>query len=346
MRRDSIGVLAARGFTSALITWKALVLVLMLNALFAFALARPFSAALHGALDHNPERETLVQRADPTFWTHFSRKHPDLLGDTTPWEELASGNPVKGGFFGLTGAAGNAVYLGLFAALMAALASGGFAGRFGAERDRASLAAFGSDTGRFAFSSLLLGLLSMAGVLASYRFVFAETARFYDSSELRYEWEGIALGLLRLLAFLLVAGSIRLVILYARASIGISRNGNPFLALASGLGFVLRRPVRTLALEILFGVLGIAPLLLWGAWGPSWDGRDLVSLLILTLAQQILVLFRIAFRVAHLGAASAFIRRIAESMRPAPEMIESPAEASQVLVGRGAEAAARESTSA
>ena len=332
MRRDSIAVLVARGFGSAAATWKALLLVLLLNVGLACALSAPFSGTLHDALDRNPRQDVLMSGPDSTFWSHFSRKHPDVTHDLDSWNDLLDGTGVKGRFFSLSGVAGSAVSLGLLSALLAALASGGFAGRFGADRDRASLAAFGSDAGRFAFSSLILGLVSIAGILAAYRFVFVATGELYEATELRYEWEAIALSLARLVAFLLVAGVVRLVVLYARASMGISRNGNPALALASGLGFVSRRIGRAMGLEILFGGAALVPLVAWAALAPAWDGTDSIRLALLVLAGQLVVLFRIAARVAHLGAASAFMRRAAEAARPVPEKLEPPHPSASVLV--------------
>ena len=102
----------------------------------------------------------------------------------------------------------------------------------------------------------------------------AATGTLYDPDELRYEWEAVGLLLFRLGVFLLAAGYIRLVVLYARAALG-QGIPNPFTALMRGLGFVLGRPARTLSLEVLFGALGLLPLLVWLLVGPVWDGREL-----------------------------------------------------------------------
>jgi hypothetical protein len=332
VRRDSITILFARGFASAAMAWKALLLILLLNVVLAFTLSAPFSASLHEALDRNPQHETLVRGPDSTFWSDFSRRHPDVTHGLDAWDDLLGGTGVKGRFFSLSGVAGSAVALGLLASLIAALSSGGFAGRFGADRDRSSLSAFGNDAGRFAFSSLVLFAFSIAGILGAYRFVFVATGDLYEPSDLRYEWEAIALSLLRLLAFLLLAGLIRLVVLYARASIGITRNGNPALALASGLGFLSRRIGRAMTLEILFGAVALLPLVAWAGFAPGWDGSDPARLALLVAFGQLVVLFRITARVAHLGAASAFMRRVAEAARPVPEKIEPPVTRQPVLV--------------
>jgi hypothetical protein len=339
MRRDSILVLATRGLVSALETWKALLLFLVLNAALAFAFTHPLTSALRQTLDKSPWAERLAAgNADlHTFFTSFTRTRPDVLGDLSKWDEAvtgerqertASGQPAPlSGFFRTSGLSGSAVGFGALTALLAALFSGGFAGRFGAERERTSFAAFGADAARFAVPSLLLGALSLAGILAAYRFIYAAAGTLYEPEELRYEWEAVGLLLLRLGAFLLVAGAIRLVVLYARAALG---QGFPNLlaALMRGLGFVLGRPARTLALEILFGVLGLVPLLAWLLAGPVWDGKMLGDLALILAGQQLVVLLRILTRAGHLGAASAYLRRSKEEGVPAPASAASAAAAS------------------
>jgi hypothetical protein len=329
VKRDSILVLATRGLVSALETWKAILLFLVLNAVLAAAFLHPLSSALHQALDKNPWSERLgAGDADiHTFFTAFSRTRPDVLGGFEKWDEALTGEaaergpsgkaPPLSGFFGTTGLSGSAVAYAALAALLAAIFSGGFAGRFGAERDRMSLSAFGADAARFAVPSLLFGALSLAGILAAYRWVYAAPGTLYEADELRYEWEATGLLLLRLGAFLLVAGYLRLVVTYARAAMG-QGTANPVSALMTGFGFVLGRPARTLSIEIFFGVLGVLPLVVWGFLGPVWNGGELVDLALILAGQQLVVLLRILTRAGHLGAASAYLKRSREPVSPAP----------------------------
>jgi hypothetical protein len=323
MRRDSALVLATRGLVSALETWKALLLFLVLNAGLAFAFTHPLTSALRQTLDKNPWAERLsAGNADlHTFFTSLVRTRPDVLGDLSKWDEALTGErqaraastrpaPLSG-FFRTSGLSASAVGFGALTALLAALFSGGFAGRFGAERERTSFAAFGADAARLAVPSLLLGALSLGGILAAYRYLFAATGTLYEPDELRYEWEAVGLLLIRLAVFLLAAGYIRLVVLYARAALG-QGIPNPFIALMRGLGFVLGRPARTLALEILFGALGLVPLLVWLFVGPVWDGRELGGVALILAGQQLVVLLRILTRASHLGAASTYLKRSQE----------------------------------
>ncbi|MCM3877527.1 MAG: hypothetical protein NEA02_14065 [Thermoanaerobaculia bacterium] len=329
MRRDSVLVLATRGLVSALETWKAVLLFLLLNAVLAAAFLHPLASALHTTLDKSPWADRLgASDADlHTFFSAFTRTRPDVLGDLEKWDEAVTGErdergpsgktaPLSG-FFGTTGLSGSAVAYAALAALLAALFSGGFAGRFGAERDRADLSAFGADAARFAVPSLLFGALSLAGILAAYRWVYAAPGTLYEPDELRYEWEATGLLLLRLGAFLLVAGYLRLVVVYARAAMGQGAT-NPFAALMSALGFVLRRPARTLAIEIAFGVLGVLPLAAWAFLGPVWNGVKLGDFALILAGQQLVVALRILTRVGHLGAASAYLKRSREPVSPAP----------------------------
>jgi len=329
VRRDSILVLAARGLFSALETWKAILLFLVLNAVLAAAFLHPLASALHQTLDKSPWAERLgAGDADlHTFFTAFTRARPDVLGDFEKWDEALTGEggerrpsgkaaPLSG-FFGTTGLSGAAVAYAALAALLAALFSGGFAGRFGAERDRGSLSAFGADAARFAVPSLLFGAMSLAGIVAAYRWVYAAPGTLYEADELRYEWEATGLLLLRLGAFLLVAGYLRLVVTYARAAMGQGAT-NPVSALMTGFGFVLGRPARTLAIEILFGILGVLPLVVWGLIGPVWNGGALADFALILAGQQLVVLLRIVTRAGHLGAASAWLMRSKEPASPAP----------------------------
>jgi hypothetical protein len=336
VKRESLFVLLVRGFASAFTTWKALLLFLAFNALLALALVRPVSSALHQTLDRNPMGESLLPGGkSPGLWSAFDsfrRSRPDVLGDLSKWEEVVTGErepatpgtekPPLSGFFETQGVAGALIPLGLLSALAAALFAGGFAGRFGDDTDRASLSAFGADLGRLAPASLMLGASSIVLIVAAYRFVYAGTARLYTPENLRYEWEALALTLLRLLAFLLVVSYVRLVVIYARASMGLSKSANPVFALVRGAGFVAGRPVRTLALGVGFGAIGLLPLALWGTFATTWDGRDLGQLALFIALQQLVVLFRIATRAAHLGAASSFLRRAAEAARPAAVRVE------------------------
>lgn len=328
MRRDSVLVLATRGLVSALETWKAILLFLVLNAALAAAFLHPLASALHETLDKSPWAERLrAGEADlHTFFTAFTRTRPDVLGGLEKWDEALTGEggergpsgkaaPLSG-FFGTTGLSGSAVAYAGLAALLAALFSGGFAGRFGGDGDRSSLSAFGADAARFAVPSLLFGALSLAGILAAYRWVYAATGTLYEPDELRYEWEATGLLLLRLGAFLLVAGYLRLVVTYARAAMGQGTT-NPFAALMSGFGFVVGRPARTLALEVFFGFLGVLPLVVWAFLGSVWNGVALADFALILAGQQLVVLLRIVTRVGHLGAASAWLKRSRETVSPA-----------------------------
>jgi hypothetical protein len=325
MRRESVPSLVFRAFASTLGMWKALLLALALNAALAFVLVRPAANALHGTLDRNPWAERLTKGADPLFFAHFTRVRPDVLGDVGKLEDIVTGSTPSGtsaraSFKSLLpkdGLTGSAVAFGALSAALAALLAGGFAGRFGATSGRSSLAAFGEDCGKFALPSLLLGLLSAGLVLAAWRWIWVETGLLYDAARFRYEWQAVALQLLRLFAFLLVAGFVRVVVQFSRASMGISGSLNVAAVLGRGLGFVFAHPAGTLGLEILFGALGIFPLVLWAIYGRVWNGVDLADYATVLLFQQIVVFARIAVRTAYLGTASAWLARGAETAAPA-----------------------------
>lgn len=325
MKRDALLVLYLRGFVAACATWKALLLVLGLNALLAFVATGPLASALAETLDRNPEASRLVSEELATFFRHFTRARPDVLGETGRLEDLLSGQRVSGSLFDLAGVSGTTVALALVSAAFASLLAGGFAGRFGAERDAASLSAFGADVGRFAFSSLSLGVVQLAGLVLLYKGLYIWPAGLYREDDLTYEWEAVALTLVRLAAFLLAAGLLRAVVVAARASIGRTRNGSPLTALVAGAGFVAGRPFRSLILQGAFLASAAVALLAARALAPAWDGRDAAGFGLSLLPQVLVVAFLALCRVGHLGATSAWMQRLALARQPAPDLIEPPA---------------------
>ncbi len=331
MKRDALPAVITRGFAFALTTWKALLVAVALNAALSFVLVRPLASTLHEELDRNPWAGRLAQPADPLLYTNLARAHPDVLGDVGKAEDLLTGATPAGpsAHASLTdllprrGIAGSAVAFGALSAALAALLAGGFAGRFGATKERSSLAAFGSDCGRFALPSLFLGLVSAGLILAAWRWIYVGTGLLYVPEDLRYEWQAVLLTLLRLAAFLVVAAFVRLVVLFARAAMGLAGSANVAAALGRGLGTVLRRPAGTLTLEILFGAAGLLPLVLWGFFGSAWDGKDLSDYFLLLALQQLVLLARVAVRTAQLGAASAWLAAAAGTAAPAAPAAEA-----------------------
>lgn len=326
MSRDGAALLALRGVLSAASTWKALLVALALNAALAAVLVRPAATALHGTLDRSLWADRMAAGADPLFFSHFTRVRPDVLGDVGKLEDLVTGATPTGtsstaklsSLLPKEGLAGSTIAFGLLAAALAAVLAGGFAGRFGAADERTSLAAFGADCGKFALPSLLLGLLSAGLIVAAWRWIYVQPGLLYDPGDFRYEWQAVAATLLRLLAFLLVAGYVRIVVQYGRAAMGISGSTNVAAALGRALGFVLRHPGRTLALEVLFGAAGVLPLVLWGFLGTAWDGADRAGFWLALGLQQLVVLLRIGARTAYLGAASAWLLAAAGASGPSP----------------------------
>ncbi len=331
MRRDGLVVLVVRGFLSALGTWKALVFTLALNAALAFAVARPVGVALHETLDRSPWADVLLKSADATFFAHFTRQHPDVLGDVAKAEDLVTGvSPSKRAgeatvakLLPKGGAMTSLLAFGMLNLTLAALLAGGFAGRFGASKERTSLSAFGADCGKYGLSSLLLSALTFGLIVAAWRWLYVGTGQLYDPDDFRYEWQAVLLMLLRFGLFLVVASFARALAAFARASMGLAGSANVFSALGQAIGTVLRRPAKALGLEVLCGAAALAPLVLWGLLGPTWDGKDTSRFLLILAGQQLVVFLRIAARAAHLGAASAWLDRGRDAV-PAPAAAATP----------------------
>ncbi len=308
IRRDALPVLVARGFLSAGTAWKALLILLVVNALLSLALVRPAASALHQTLDRLPGAEALVKGGETTLWSHFQRIRPDVFGSFSVPGLSRSGRRGTSSAALPTGMAGTLLFLGFINALVASLFSGGFAGRFAAESGEGDLGAFAADSIRYAATSLFLSLLSAAGIAGAWLGLFAAPARLYDETGLSFEWEVTGLFLVRILAFLLAAGLVRMFILATRAAVGLSGKANPLPALGSALGRIVRSPLKALFIEVSFGILALAPLAAWGLFAPVWDGADPWYLALFVLLQELLVLWRIAARVAQLGAVAAWLR--------------------------------------
>lgn len=306
IRSDALLVLVARGFVRAATAWKEVLLLLAVNLLLALALARPAALPLQAVLDPLPNAGPLVRGGETTFAEHLLRSHPDLFGDPRSLAKLASGEGDPSDL--LRGFGGTLVALGLLNALVASFFAGGLAARF-AEGKVGDLGSFLSAAARVAPSSLVLSVLSAAGIGGAFWGLFLFPAKWTSPGSLTFEWETVGLALLRLSAFLVAAGLVRMAVLAARAAMAESGARNPLLALATGAGRVVAHPVKALALEASFGFLGLFPLLLWGLFVPTWDGSDPKGWALFFASQQLLVLWRIAVRASHLGAVGAWMRK-------------------------------------
>ncbi|MBL8113919.1 MAG: hypothetical protein JNK60_13645 [Acidobacteria bacterium] len=321
MTRTSLLYALLRGFVASARTWKALLVALFVNGLIATVAVAPLAASLHESLDRLPGAGS---ESPVLLFLAFQRHDPGVFGPWDRWQDLLTGGEVDGSFFSMPGAAGSLLWVGLLSVLVNGLLAGGFAGRVSGTRDRSSLAAFGADCGKFAATSLVFTCVSLAGLLGAYVIAFQLPGRLYDPAARQYEWEHVLLLLARLAAFLVVAGIVRLVVLYARATTGLSRKGNPFVSLYSAATFVLSRPLATLTLDVLIGLLGLVPLGAWLLFAPEWDGRSPAGFALSFAVLQASVLLRIFVRVAHLGAAATYLRGATEKARPAPDLIEPP----------------------
>lgn len=323
MRGETLPLLWLRGLAAAAAAWKALLLALFLNAALAVVVTAPLASRLHDVLDARPAADGLAKGWDLVLGAHLLRSEPGLLGDRERLEALERGTLPLADVSRLSGPLAGLLAAGLLHAALSALLAGGFAGRFAADRERGSLSAFLSDAVRLGLPSLLVGLLGLAAILAAF-LLFVELPREATlSPDLRWDWERTGLSLLRLLTFLVATGAVRAVVAQSRAALGIAKSANPFLALASGLGFVLGRPVKALLLEAAFGVTAVLPLAAWLLLAPSWGGGGGRLFALLVAGQQVVVLLRALARTAHLGAATAWMRGTRETTRPAPAKIET-----------------------
>lgn len=322
MKGDVLPVLWVRGLLAAATTWKALFLALALNAALALVVTAPLATRLHDLLDARPAADGLAGGWDVVLGSHLLRAEPGLLGDPARRDALEQGTLRLADLPRVSGPLAGLLAAGLLQAALSALLAGGLAGRFGAERERGSLAAFLGDVARLGPASLVLGALGLAAILGAFH-LFVELPREATlSPDLRWDWERTFLSLLRLLAFLAATGTVRAVVAQSRAALALGRSASPLAALGSGLGFVVHRPLKALLLELSFGAMALLPLAAWLFYAPSWSGGGSGRLALLVAGQQAVVLLRVLARSAHLGAATAWMRAARETSRPAPAKID------------------------
>ena len=297
------------------------------NAALAFAVARPVGVALHETLDRSPWADVLLKSADATFFVHFARQRPDVLGDVAKAEDLVTGASPSRPAGGTTiakllpkgGAMTSLLAFGMLNVGLAALLAGGFAGRFGASKERGEPVGVrrrlrevrprrrSCSARSRSGSSSPPGGGSTSGPASSTTGTTSVT-----------NGQAVLVTLLRLGLFLVAAGFARALAAFARASMGLAGRANLVRALGQAIGTILRRPGKSLGLEVLCGSAALAPLILWGLVAPTWDGADRSRFFLILAGQQLVVFFRIAARAAHLGAATAWLDRARDGAAPAP----------------------------
>lgn len=263
----------------------------------------PLYLGLHRLTAHAPAAGRLATAWDLELLAELAMDHPALISQ------------LQAAF----------VFAPIAYVLLSQLLYGGALGAL-ARRERPTGRAFGGDALEhlwpflrlLAWASLPYGLAALALVLG---WALAEEAS--------WPWRVVAL-----LPGLALLAWVDAALDFARARRVLGGEGSAVRWLLTGFALVLRRPLPALGLHLGFGLAGLLPLGLLALLPDTLDAGGAGALLLAFSIRQIVLIARVALRVASLGAHLAFLDasppRAAAAAAPAP----------LPLVPRGPDAAA------
>lgn len=198
-------------------------------------------------------------------------------------------------------------------ALLWAFLLGGVLDRFARPHGRAATETFTRAGGRYFFPFVRLALLQAPLYLA----VYLLARRLYgfveaSSHDVTEEWKILLLLLLPAALAVFLLHLIRLVFDYAKVSMVVEGRRSALRGAWTGVRTVLRRPVRTAALYLAFGTLGMLLMGGYAAVAPGPGPSTLAGILLALLFAQLYLAARLAVRLALLGGEVALYR----SLRP------------------------------
>lgn len=327
-RRPSILAAVAGGLRDVAAHPGAVLALLAGNLLAAIALAAPLAALLASDLDHNLYGDAMAEGASWRWFDTADRRHPAVLGDLSAWNALfgergvrlddlakLSGVPLAIALAGLAVYWLNAL---LHAGWLAALGTGAAGpagigpagiGRVGA---RGAAAATFAGAARFALPATLIALLAAALYAGAYALLYLGFGALLDGTGEASQREWVSLGLtwMRLALVLAAFLGIKLWSDLAKAALVERAGGGSGAGLAALPGALLAAAAELLRRGPIYATAYLAiglgtPLLaaLWWVVTLPLEPATLWPLLVvLVLAQQLFLAFRIALRLAHLAA--------------------------------------------
>jgi hypothetical protein len=323
--RPSLIAAIAGGLRDVVARPGAVLALLAANLLIAIALAAPLAALLASDLDHNLYGDAMAEGASWRWFDTVDRRHPAVLGDLSAWNALfgeegvrlddlakLSGVPLAVALAGLAVYWLNALlHAGWLAALGSGAAGPAGAGPVGPAPARGAAAATFAGAARFALPATLIALLAAAFYAGAYALLYVGLGALLDGAGEASQREWVSLGLMWMrLALVLVAFlGIKLWSDLAKAALveRAASRGNglaalPGALLAAAAQLLRRGPVYATA----YLAIGLGTPLLAALWWvvtlPLEPATLWPLLVVLVLAQQLFLAFRIALRLAHLAA--------------------------------------------
>jgi hypothetical protein len=266
------------------------------HGLLALVPAVPAWTWWNGVLSDSPEAASALKRFD--------------LG---VFLDVIAGKGING--FGLL--VGAAAAAGVVAVVSGAFAFGGILEVFGSEEDRRPFMhrffrGGGHFFWRFFRLAIMAGVCLLVATTAASALLTVVTTPIGES-----EWEpaGYLAGIVSITVTIAVAALFLLALDYARIRVARDDSRSMLKAYASGIGFVLRRLFTVYGIAIAILVLEIALILCYVAYETNAPAAGTwAAIAVLFVIQQVVVLGRLYFRLAMIGAERVFY----EKAQPAP----------------------------
>jgi MFS family permease len=253
-----------------------------------------------------------------TWWNGVLGDSPEAASalkrfDLGVFLDVIAGKGING--FGLL--VGAAAAAGIVAAVSGAFAFGGILEVFGSEEDRRPFMhrffrGGGHFFWRFFRLAIMAGVCLLVATAAASALLTVVTTPIGES-----EWEpaGYLAGIVSIAVTIAVAALFLLALDYARIRVARDDSRSMLKAYASGIGFVLRRLFTVYGIAVAILVLEIALILCYVAYETNAPAAGTWAAIgVLFVIQQVVVLGRLYFRVAMIGAERVFY----EKAQPAP----------------------------
>jgi hypothetical protein len=253
-----------------------------------------------------------------TWWNSVLGDSPEAASalkrfDLGVYLDVVAGKGISG--FGLLTSAAAAA--GVVAVVSGAFAFGGILEVFGSDEDRRPFMhrffrGGGHFFWRFFRLAIMAGVCLLVATAAASALLTVVTTPIGES-----EWEpaGYLAGIVSIAVTIAVAALFLLALDYARIRVARDDSRSMLKAYASGIGFVLRRLFTVYGIAIAILVLEIALILCYVAYETNAPAAGTwAAIAVLFVIQQVVVLGRLYFRVAMIGAERVFY----EKAQPAP----------------------------
>ncbi|MDH3743694.1 MAG: hypothetical protein OES47_01175 [Acidobacteriota bacterium] len=311
-RKLGIAEAARSGLTATIAAPRLLAVVWLAGVLLALPIAAMVATAVASSVGKSAVGQSLEQGFDMDWHGEFAHQARGLEKSFTP-SVLVGGGWLdtldvwwSGEIFSL---GPEIVAFGILFAFLWILITGGILAHFNRPGRRFSLGSFLADGGRLCLRFLRLALLSAPlyyGLFRLARWLFPWIERItvdktVERTVLAYNLAGVAV----IVALLI---TVKMVFDYAKIAVVVEERRSAILAVLRGFRFVLRRPLRTYGMVVLFSVLGAVLLLIYTLVAPGTGPASFAGVTLVFLLGQLFLLARLSLRLGLLAGELALFR--------------------------------------